>query len=173
MSIQKAVREYKATYHNAIEHLLDNSDKTNLVMGIVRDFKDLVRKPNGKRGWDILLWANGAPLFTIYCCVRNFSDVSPIAKRLEPAGYILHPNSTEDNKWNMSRTYSFKKGGKYSGDKINVVAYALEELGAKCRAVSIGYGERFSFAPEEQFKLVCDELEETALKADVEDPNYL
>ncbi len=171
--IQKEIKRLEQCHHRSVEYLLDNPDKTNLVMGIVKKFPDLVRKPDGKRGWDITLLNFESPLFTIYCCVQNFSDISPISEILTKSGYPIDAEASEDNKYNMSRKYIFRKGSEYSSDKIHVVAYALKELGASCRAVSIGYSKPYDFGPVEQYRLVCDDLEATAVAADIADPNYL
>jgi len=173
MPIQIAARQELANYNESIERLLDDQDKTDLVMGIVRDFKDLVKKPDGKLGWAISLSHHNSPQFTIYCCVKSFSDVAPIVKILAEAGYIIYPEATEDNKYSMSRTFTFKKGEYWQWDHIKIVAFALEKLGAECRAVSIGYERTSHVTPVERFKLVCDDLEEKALKSDINNPNYL
>ena len=171
MPIQQAVRQQQDNHHKSVQYLLDNPEKTNLVMGIVRDFKHMVRKPDGKLGWSISLNQYSSPEFSIYCCVKSFSNVSPIVKILADAGYKIRPESTEDNQYSMSRKFLFCKGSYYNWDRINILAFALKELGAECRAVSIGYSRGVSSI--EEFKLVCDDMEEAALKMDIENPNYL
>ena len=177
--IRKSLHNAEATYHKMVEVILNNQDKITLIQSIQKEFPNMLRRPDGRGGYSIMSTDSGVPSFCLYACVASFGEASGILARLKEAGYKMGGKEygyPKDNKYNMSREFRLEKKSKsiFIWDYIYLTLFALKELGANCKAVSIGYDvppgpESYS----EKFVLVCDEIEEIALKQDVEDPNFL
>ena len=139
-----------------------NSDRiVKIAKEVKRLYPNIVRHPQGKAAFKVLVYSFiEEPDIIIHCCVANFADIAPIVKILEQYDYKQYEKPV-DNKYSISREFIYTKE-KYGLTYIKIIAFALKDLGADCRVVEIGYEPMSKLAPI--FRIVCDELEEKAIK---------
>lgn len=160
---QDAISEWSRRYDNITKGAIVAEEVCRIAQRAQMLYPKLVRHPEpNKRAIKVFLFefAPKSPDIYVYCCVRSFNLVKPVISLFEEFGYKLSKRIT-DCQYSMSRTFQIEKG-KYPHPIIYIKAFALEELGADCKVVEIGYIAGSPGKPE--FRLVCDELEEKALK---------
>ena len=147
---------------------LRNAAKTIvLIKRLAKEHSDVIGHPSADNYYSVIEadWGDHATI-TLYCTVGRFSEAQHVLYRLLLEGFSLSDAKPFDNKYSLSRRFSFLRGKNKVDLRLEVFASA--DKGAECQAIITGYSHR---EPEPVYEIVCDEEEAEARLAP--DPLFL